>query len=291
MTIINFALIVVSSFFHAFYNFLMRKKSGNQLFLCAIFIAAFFITLADSLISGGYSNIPWYNVPYIYGAAFFYVLYQVFVNKSYESGGNISINYPLSVLSHLFIPVWAFFILGEKISVITTAGICVTVIGALALQIRELSFKELFKIFTMSKEYTGARYALAASFFYSFGAIFDKYRISSFTASTYLLFMIGFMVINMITMLIVTKKFTQSSKLFSNWKIIAVGGAALFLSFMTFRIALQETPVSIAVPIRQTSVIFAVLFGVIFLKENFKIEKVAAVIITITGVILINYGI
>jgi uncharacterized membrane protein len=243
------------------------------------------------LINGGFSNIPWHNVPYIYGAAFFYVLYQVSVNKSYESGGNISINYPLSVLSHLFIPVWAFFILGEKISVLTTIGILVTVIGALALQIREMTIRELKKIFSLNKDYIGARYALAASFFYSFGAIFDKYRIASFTASAYLVFMIGFMLINMIAVLMFSRKKLLNRELLNDWKIIVIGGIALFISFMTFRIALQKVAVSIAVPIRQTSIIFAIIFGVVFLKENFKMEKIAAVIITITGVLLINFGI
>lgn len=269
----------------------MRKKKGDKLFLTAIFFTAFIATMIAGLINGGFSNIPWHNVPYIYGAAFFYVLYQVSVNKSYESGGNISINYPLSVLSHLFIPVWAFFILGEKISVLTTIGILVTVIGALALQIREMTIRELKKIFSLNKDYIGARYALAASFFYSFGAIFDKYRIASFTASAYLVFMIGFMLINMIAVLMFSRKKLLNRELLNDWKIIVIGGIALFISFMTFRIALQKVAVSIAVPIRQTSIIFAIIFGVVFLKENFKMEKIAAVIITITGVLLINFGI
>jgi len=282
--------IVLSSFLHAFYNFLMRKNGGDQYFLNGIFVSAALISIFSTLISNGYSNIPWHNVPYIYGASFFYILYQIFVNKSYQRGGNISTNYPLTVLSPLFIPIWAFFLLGEKISVLTAIGIFITVLGAIMVQISKFSLSELKKMFMLNKDYIGARFAITASLMYSFGAIFDKYRISTFLVTTYLSFIISFMAMNMIIYMFFSQRLDFIKYTLINWRITFIGGLTLFFSFLFFRLALQKINVSIAVPIRQVSIIFAILFGVAFLKEIFKFEKLVAVFIILIGIILINIG-
>lgn len=246
-----------------------------------------FITL---FVEEGYKNIPWQNVPYVYGASLFYILYQIFVNKSYQSGGNISTNYPLTVLSPLFIPVWAFFVLGEKISLLTGIGIFITVLGAVVMQIKNLSLDELKKMFRFNKDYKGARYAITASFMYSFGAIFDKFKISSFSVSTYLALIICFMAINMIIYMMITKRTDFIAGGFEDWKVTLLGGVALLFSFLFFRLALAKIDVSVAVPLRQVSIVFAILFGVLFLKEKFKREKIAAVIVIFIGILLINLG-
>jgi len=131
LQLIYFLFIVLSSLLHAFYNFLMRKKGGSQLYLNAVFTTATLISFIAVLAVRGYKDLPWHNVPYIYAASVFYVLYQVFVNKAYREGGNISTTYPLSVLSPLFIPVWAMLLLGEKISLLTAAGILLLLLGQL----------------------------------------------------------------------------------------------------------------------------------------------------------------
>jgi drug/metabolite transporter (DMT)-like permease len=282
--------IIISSFLHASYNFLMKKNGGSQYYLNGIFLFAAGIALFSLFISGKYSNIPWHNVPYIFGASFFYILYQIFVNKSYQRGGNISTNYPLTVLSPLFIPIWAFFLLGEKISIISAIGIIITVSGAVMMQINKFTVDELKKIIMLNKDYIGAQFAISASIIYSFGAIFDKFRISTFDLETYLGFIIGFMSINMLTYMFLTGKreFTIYTK--NNWKIITVGGIALYLSFLFFRLALQKIDVSIAIPLRQFSVIFVIFFGVVLLKEKFKPVRSAAIAVILAGIILINLG-
>jgi drug/metabolite transporter (DMT)-like permease len=279
--------IVISAFLHAFYNFLMRKHSGNHFFLSGIFVVGALISLPIALISHGYKDIPWHSVAYIYGAAFFYTLYQVFANKSYQRG-SISTNYPLTVLSPLFVPIWAFFMLSEKISLLTGLGVFVTVIGAIAVQMKSVSASEFKEIFALNKEHNGAQFALAASLAYSFGAIFDKARINVFPLTAYLSIIIAFMAINMTIHMLASQREKFFHYMSGNWKVLIIGGCALYLSFMFFRLALQNIDVSVAVPIRQVSIIFAILFGVFFLKEHFGIGKIAATLIIIAGIILIN---
>lgn len=287
-----FLLIVLSSFLHAFYNFLMRKKDGNQLYLNGVFVIAALISFLFIFITKGYEGVPWRNIPYVYLASLFYVLYQIFLNRAYELGGNISTIYPLAVLSPLFIPFWAFFLLGEKISFLTAIGILITVLGAIAIQINIFSPREIRGLFVFKSDSAGtiARFAIAASFVYSFGAVVEKLRISTFQISTYVFLIIGFMSINMMVYMLFLRRLEFVKYMSDNWKIIGVGAVGLFLSFLFFRLALQKIAVSVAVPVRQASIIFAILFGVMFLKENFTAKKLAAVVIIILGIALINIG-
>ncbi len=282
--------IILSAFLHAFYNFLMRRSDGSRAFLVCMFTVGGLTAAAIVFATGNFKNIPWNNVPYIYGASFFYILYQVFVSRSYEHG-NISTHYPLTVLSPVLIPVWAFFILGEKISFLTGLGILITIMGAFMVKLNSFTWIEIKKMFQLSKDYRGARFALAASLMYSFGAIFDKSKISSFNLVTYIGFILVFMSANLIIYSIVWERQSFRSYLPKHWYFILLGGITVFLSFFTFRVALREVMVSIAVPVRLISIIFAILLGIILLKEKPDIKKLIGALVIIGGIILVSLGI
>jgi uncharacterized membrane protein len=282
--------IIISAFLHAFYNFLMRKSNGSRIFLVSMFTIAGLTAASIAVVTGNYRNIPWHNVPYIYGASFFYILYQIFVSKSYEHG-KISTHYPLTVLSPIFIPIWAYFLLAEKISFITGAGIIVTIIGAFMVKLDAFKWTEVKKMFRLSKDYIGGRFALAASLMYSFGAIFDKSKIATFDIVTYIGFILMFMALNLIIYTIIFQKQSVKSYLPKHWQFILLGGITVFLSFFTFRVALKEVMVSVAVPVRLISIVFAILLGIIILKEKPDFQKLIGSLIIIVGIILVNLGI
>jgi len=179
--------IVLSAFLHAFYNFLMRKANGDEGFLLTMFLVATGVAAFMAVLTGGLAAIPWRQLPYVYGASFFYIQYQILVSKAYESG-NISTLYPLTVLSPIFIPIWAFFFL-------------------------------------------------------------------------------------------------------SDWKAGILGGLTVYFSFLLFRVALKEVFVSLAVPVRQVAIVFAILLGVLFLKEKIEPRNVFGSVIIVLGIVLINAGV
>jgi drug/metabolite transporter (DMT)-like permease len=282
--------IVLSAFLHAFYNFLMRRAGGDEGFLLTMFLAASGLAAGIAVLMDGLTAIPWRQLPYVYGASFFYIQYQILVSKAYESG-NISTLYPLTVLSPIFIPIWAFFFLSETISFVTGASIVLTVVGATLTKIQAVTLQEFKKIIRFHKEYAGARLALGASFVYSFGAIFDKSRIASFPLTTYLFIIIGFMTFNMIVYWHFWKKQTIVPVVLSYWKAGILGGLIVYFSFLLFRVALKEVFVSLAVPVRQVAIIFAILLGVLFLKEKIEPRNVIGSVIVILGIVLINAGV
>jgi uncharacterized membrane protein len=281
--------IVVSAFFHAFYNFMMKKTGGNKGFLLAMFVIAALIAVCLSALTGGFSDFSLGHLHFIFGASFFYILYQISVSKTYETG-NISALYPLTVLSPIFIPIWAFLFLSESISLLTAIGILVTVVGAVSINLRSASLQEFKKIFHFHKDYRGAQFALGASFVYSFGAIFDKSAIAFLSLMSYLAVILCFMSIFLVLYWTFFEKEPILPALAANWKPGMIGGIALYLSFLFFRVALKEIYVSIAIPIRQVAIVFAIALGILFLKEECRTGNIVCSIVIIIGIILVNMG-
>ena len=282
--------IVISAFLHAFYNFLLRKTKGDQGFLLTMFVIAAGIATGIMVLTGEYADIPWHYFPYVYGASFFYVLYQILVAKAYERG-NISALYPLTVLSPVFIPVWAFLFLSESITFLTGIGILTTVFGVICVKLRSLSLQEFKKVFQFHNDYLGPRFALTASFVHSFGAVLDKSKISSFAGSAYLFIIISCMTINMGLYWRFWEKKAIPQPLLTHWKSGVLAGITFYLSFLFFRIALKAVFVSLAVPLRQVAIVFAIILGVLFLREKLETKTVIGSLVIILGIILVNLGV
>lgn len=273
-------MIVGSAFMHASYNALMKTRARDYYLLFGFFVVATLIAWGKVWLDGGLGTVPWQALPIVFLAALFYVMYQVFCSKAYRTG-DISSLYLLTVLGPVLIPVWAALFLSERLGLQAIAGILLTFLGAGCIKLNALSWKEVRRVFSRAGEYAGARWALAASFVYSIGAIFDKACVGAFTGSAYLGFIILFMTLNMLIALAFTKN-TPSINL-SSWPIVLLGGIALYLSFMLFRTALKEVYVSIATPLRQVSILFAMTFGVLILKERIRATAVMGASLILVG--------
>lgn len=282
--------IVASAFLHAFYNFLMRRSGGNRVFLFGMFAAASIVSAGVMIFTGDYRFIPWQYVPYVYGASFFYIAYQILVSRAYEQG-RISKYYPLTVLSPIFIPMWATLFLGEHISPLAGLGVIVTTAGAVIVKLNSFSLEEFRKMFSFSKEYLGARFALGASVVYSFGAIFDKSKIAFFPLPAYITILLTAMSINTLFYFYFMEKQPVLSYLGKYWKTMVMGGVVVMASFLTFRVALKAVPVSIAVPVRLVAIVFAILLGIFVLKEKFRVSNLIGSLVIIAGIVLVNLGI
>jgi len=73
-----------------------------------------------------------------------------------------------------------------------------------------------------------------------------------------------------------------------NYTRLTLAGITAYISFFTFRAALQHVPVSVAVPIRTSSIIFALLLGSILLHEKITAIKLIGISTIIIGIVIIQ---
>ena len=280
-------LILLSAFCHSFYNFLMHKSGGSRLFLLLMFFIACSIATVLYVASSKSLSISFPIFCIIYSASLFYVLYQIFVSKAYERG-EMSRLYPLTVLSPILVTVWASIFLHEHLNFGIVSGVVISTLGAVVMKQTTMKLADFKQLFSKQNAYKGAGFALLASLFYSVGSVLDKSKIGGIDLVPYLWILLTCMAGNMLILSLIFdgKIFKQYKTI--NWLQLAIAGVAAYVSFYSFRAALQQIDVSIAVPIRTSSIIFALLFGIIFLKESISANKIIGVITIIAGIFIIN---
>ena len=69
-----------------------------------------------------------------------------------------------------------------------------------------------------------------------------------------------------------------------------VGGSASVIAYVIVVYAMTQAPIALVTALRETSTVFALLIGVIFLKEQLAPWKIVATLITLSGVLLLRIG-
>jgi len=68
------------------------------------------------------------------------------------------------------------------------------------------------------------------------------------------------------------------------------GGGASFFAYALVTWAFTKAPIALVTALREVSIVFALLIGVLFLKERLNVIKVVSVMFTIIGVVLLGSG-
>jgi drug/metabolite transporter (DMT)-like permease len=74
------------------------------------------------------------------------------------------------------------------------------------------------------------------------------------------------------------------------WPLAALGGAASIGSYAIALWAMTRAPVASVAALRETSVLFAALFGVWLLKEKFGVQRGIGTLVIVSGVMALRLG-
>lgn len=290
MTNLAFTLIIFSSVMHALWNLLVKKSNHKTVFIWWMFVSSGLMFSLLLLLLRQPVPMPDSRVVLMaLGGGGCFALYHLLTGRAY-SGGDISLTYPLCQTSMLYVPLWGMLLLGEKLSITGGLGIALVACGAYSVQLQKLTLDELLRPFRNLGEPT-VRFALAAGFVYSFGVMFDKAGVQRYSP----LYFTWLMVFTMFTLMTLNlRRARYRNKVIAewraNWKLILMSGPTLMASFIAFRYGLKMAPVSYAVPVRQVSILFGVLIGMIFLRESFGKIRLASAVFILTGAFLIKFG-
>ena len=281
-------LIIISAFFHAWWSFLVKKSQNKIVFIWLMFTEALIImSILYKIYFKRYGFI--YSRMWLLAiiAATCYFLYQVFSGTAYMIE-DMSLVYPLSMTGPVFIPIWAWFILRERISWIGFLGIALCVIGVYISPFPTIGLKELSKPFLHFKS-KGLQYALFAGFISSIGAVINKLALTKVHVFPFTYAMVIIIVINF-TLYVMQPKYRLEigKEIKARKNTILLAGVVLTCSFLTFQTAISLTNISYASPARRISILFGVLLGTIILKEKYAKVRILASIIIILGVWLLK---
>jgi len=282
--------ILLSSVMHAGWNLILKTSRRKLAF--NVFMHGSAIAIFSAWWIASHGGIPIPRGPVLLlalGGGFFFSLYHMCLTAAYERV-DVSLAYPLTTTGPLYIPLWAYLFLGERLSAPGLAGIFVVAVGAYLLQMQEISWAGLaFPLRNI--RLPGVLLALSAGVFYSVGAIVDKLgvTVADVFLYTYYLDIVLFLFL-LANALLTTSRTHFLEEVRRHWARGMIAGAVLFASFLLYRIGLQMSKVSYATSARQASAIVGVLGGIVLFRERFgRIRLIGAALIVI-GVICIKLG-
>lgn len=290
MTALAFTLIVISAVMHALWNMLVKRSSHTTVFIWWMFVASCgLFTLFLPLVPEPFR---WPGAGTLFkvtvGASCF-VLYHLLNGRAYRSG-DLSVIYPLSQTSMIYVPFWGTALLGERLSPAGIGGIMLVILGTYSVQLQRLTLGEMARPFRDLKS-SAVRNALAAGFIYSIGSLAEKTGVTSYTPVYFTYFLVLFMLLLM-SFNLCRSKYREfiAAEFRAHWPLIICSGPVMMASFLTFRYGLNLSPMSYAVPVRQVSIMVGVLIGIFFLGESCGKIRLFSASLILAGVVLIRLG-
>lgn len=282
-------LIIFSAVMHALWNLLVKRSRDKTVFIWWMFIASGSLMNLLLPFAGPFPPVSATLLGLVVTGSACFVLYHLFNGRAYRSG-DLSLTYPLSQTSMLWVPLWGALLLGERFTWAGLAGIALIGAGAWCVQLRALAWREVVRPLQSLNE-PAVMAALAAGFIYSVGSIIDKTGVTGYDPFhfTYLLVVCMFLLMSLNL-----ARPRYRGRIIAEWHhsrtLILLSGPVMMGSFLTFRYGLQLAPVSYAVPVRQVSLLVGVLIGTFFLGEACGRIRFTAALLILAGVALIRLG-
>jgi uncharacterized membrane protein len=232
---------------------------------------------------------------FIFASAFVHIVYWYSLSSAYASG-DISYVYPIARSASGIVPILAFFFLGEVPSLQGVIGIVLILIAIYLLQFRDgasdlagiLAYlKKRDAIWAFMTLATVVGYSLVdkagMAEFHTSSSLHRFYRPIVFYLAIASLSLMGYGVTVIIRFSVSEIMAVRKRE----WKLAAFGGLMTFASYGLILYIMMTEKVGYIVSIRQTSVVFTVLLGAIFLKESYSKLRFTASVLIVLGVFLI----
>lgn len=197
----------------------------------------------------------------------------------------LSITFSFLAFTPVFLIITSYIFLGELPNIYGISGILLIAFGAYVLNMIRLKEGILVPIRAIKKE-KGAVLMLIVALLWSFAAIFDKVALLASSPYFYITALnCSFLVLYMPFLLKVNPDFINEVK--NNLAKLSflglLGGLMLIFQMTAVKIAL----VSYVIAIKRAGMIFTLIFGWIFFKEELSVFKIVGTLLMVAGVFLI----
>lgn len=280
MTTPVFLAVLAGALMHASWNALVKVGLDRLLSISLIQAACAAIALAAVAFVPLPQRDAWL---WLAGSAVLHIGYNVFLARAYRVG-DLGQIYPIARgCAPLLVTLISIFALSEHPSWLGYLGIAVLVMGILCMAFRggkgpRLERATLINALTTSAFIAG--YTLADG---------SGARVNGNTISyvIWLFLLDGF---GMLLVLLAMRGVRVLPDLARHWRVGLIGGALSIGAYGITIWAMTQAPIALVAALRETSVLFAIAIGVVWLKEPLRRERLLAAGLILGGVILTHWG-
>ena len=283
MSLLALVILIVSACMHATWNFLAKQSNGGNIFVwlyslvSTVFLtpAAVFMFYLDGF------NLGWLEIGLIVGSVLLHIVYSVSLQYGYRIG-DLSLVYPVARGTGPFIvAVSAIFIYGETLTWLSGSGILLIVVSIFILSggLNVLS-RPNTKITVFYGMYVGL---VIASY-----TLVDKGAMSASNLSPIIYFYAVTAGQFLMLTPVIWRKRHQIRKEWQTSRKFALGVGILNpFAYILVLAVMSFTPVSHVAPVREMSILFGTIMGIVLLREQAGRERIIGAVLMVVGVALI----
>lgn len=277
MSIGVFLAVLCAALLHASWNALVKVSADRLVLLAVLKVTTTVIAVAST----PFISIPPVEAwPYIAASVAIHTAYFLFLTISYRFG-DLSQVYPVSRgAAPLLVAGFAVVVLGETLELQASIALLLISCG-----IMSLVFSEKGAI--GQPKAVGA--ALATGCFIAGYTVADGAgaRLTQ-DALSYILWLNVFNGIPIILIAAALRRGELVPQARQVWKGGALSAIISLAAYWIVLWASTQAPLALVAAVREASIVFALLFGAIFLKEKVNLRKVMSVFVTLTGTALLR---
>lgn len=277
MSVGIFLAVLFAALLHATWNALVKISADRLVLLAVLKIATTTVAVA---------SIPFITVPpieawpYIVASVVIHTAYFLFLTIAYRFG-DLSQVYPLSRgVAPLIVAGLAVFVLGETLGPQAFVALLLISLGIMSM------------VFS-GKGAMGQPKAVAAAL--ATGCFIAGYTVAdgagarlTADAHSYLLWLNVFNGIPIILIACARRRRVLVPQLKLVWRAGALSAIVSLLAYWIVLWASTQAPLALVAAVREVSMVFAVLFGVVFLKEKLDLHKLVSIFVTLSGTVLLR---
>lgn len=273
-------IVLFAAALHATWNALVKSAPDKLIGMTAVvlghapfaLLALLFVSLPDIA-----------SVPYILAGAALHVGYQLFLFWAYRQADLTQV-YPIARgTAPLIVAVFSVMVFRETLS--TMQAVAITTIGCGIMSLVLVRGSQ-----GMHNPH-GAALALITGCFVAGYSMVDGYGARA--AGTAVGFYAWETILNAIVFAVIvagTSPGVLRTTVRSHRKVMAIGGGASFAAYALVVWAFTQAPIAVVAALRETSIVFALLIGVFFLKERLSLVKLVSAMLTMLGALMLRFS-
>ena len=280
MSSIVFLAVIGAAVLHATWNALVKGGADKTLSMGAVILGH----VPAALIALPFVPLPAIeSLPYLFGSILLHFGYQIFLLKSYQMGDLTQV-YPIARGSApLLVALVSVVFLGIHLSGLELLAIVIIGAGIISLALVRQSDGMQNRSAAVAALITGC-FIASYSLVDGLGA-----RLAGTSLGFFCWLAIGNGLL-MVAYLALRSPQTLRALPRRGMPMLIVGGGASFIAYALVTWAFTQAPIALVTALRETSIVFALLIGVVFLKERLSLLKVVSTMTTVLGAILLRYA-
>lgn len=278
MTLEVFAMVLGAALLHAVWNALVKVNTDRLIMIAIMMISQAAVAILALPFVALPTPASW---PFIWTSTALHTAYFAFLVMAYRYG-ELSHVYPIARGSApLIVAVVSVVVVGETLSHQAMLSVVLIALGIMSLALTRGA--------SGLREPKAIVYALGTGVFIAGYTVVDGLgaRLAD-SAHSYVLWLNVFDGIPITILALCLRRGRVLAQIRRSWKTGMLAGIVSLLAYWIVIWATTLAPLALVSAVRETSMVFAVLFGVLFLKEQLNLTRLVSTTITLFGAVLLK---